>query len=457
MSGSIIDRRGRRRPRLGVTAVLATAARTTAVLATAARTTAVLATVALAATACSSGGSGDSGGSNGKVTLSFSWWGDDTRAKVTQDALNLFSQQHPNITIKTQYAPFAQYGTKLATQVSGGDAPDLFQVDRSYQAQYSSEGVLADLGRYGSVLTLSGLDPNFVASGKYDGKQLAVPFGQTTQVIVVDTTKLQQLRVPAPQPGWTWPDLQAWAQQVHDKSGGKVAGLADPGGTWAAFESWQYQHGKKLYQDGKVAFTRADLESFWNFTQGLAKSGAATKATVTATIDGVPADEPVAKGAAVAEWDYDSVFASYVGATKDQLEILALPGVDGQTGMYPKPSMLLAVSSRSKHPTEAAELLSFLVNDAGAANALGNGRGLFPNTQVRASLAGTATGATKQVYDLEASVESSLIPTPQAPPKGDSDLLAAMTRIYQGVTAGQQSVSAGAAAFMQQAASSITS
>jgi multiple sugar transport system substrate-binding protein len=415
---------------------------------------AVFVAASLVAAGCSSG---DSTSSNGKVTLNFSWWGDDTRAKVTQDAINLFTKAHPNITVKTQYAPFGPYGTKLATQVSGGNAPDLFQIDRSYQSQYSAEGVLADLGKYGSALKLDGIDPNFLASGKYDGKQMAVPFGQTTQVIVVDTTKLQQLGVPAPQPTWTWQDLQSWGEQVHSKSGGKVFGLADPGGTWGAFESWQYQHGKQLYANGKVAFTQADLESFWNFTQGMAKSGAATPATVTATIDGVPADEPVAKGTAVAEWDYDSVFASYTGATKDQLQILPLPNVDGKTGMYAKPSMLLAVASRSKHPQEAAELMSFLVNDSQAANVLGTGRGLFPNTQVRSTLASSATGPTKQVYDLEASVQSSFIPTPPAPPKGDSDLLAAMTRIYQGVTAGQQSVAAGAKAFMQQAQSSIVS
>jgi multiple sugar transport system substrate-binding protein len=414
----------------------------------------VVTVATLAAAACSSNGSTSS---NGKVTLNFAWWGDDTRAKVTQAAIDLFEKQHTNITVKTQFAPFAPYGAKLATEVSGGNAPDLFQVDRSYQAQYASEGVLADLGKYSNVLNLSGLDAKFLSSGKFNNQQIAVPFGQTTQVIVVDTTKLTQLGVPAPQPNWTWADLQTWAQQIHDKSGGKLAGIADPGGTWGAFESWQLQNGKQLYNNGKVAFTQSDLEAFWNFTQGMAKSGAATKATVTATIDGVPADEPVAKGAAVAEWDYDSVFASYVGATKDSLQIVPLPNVNGQTGMYPRPSMLLSVYARSKHPTEAAELLSFLVNNQQAAQALGTGRGLFPNLQVRTALAAQSTGATKQVYDLESSVQNNLIATPPAPPKGDSDLLTAMTRIYQAVTAGQQSVSQGAAAFMQQAATSIQS
>src|SRR5262249_9368857 len=79
--------------------------------------------VALAAGCGSSGGSA----SGGPVTLSFAWWGDASRAKATQAAVDLFQRKHPTIKVTTQYAPFGDYFTKLATQVAGGNAPDLFQ------------------------------------------------------------------------------------------------------------------------------------------------------------------------------------------------------------------------------------------------------------------------------------------------------------------------------------------
>jgi multiple sugar transport system substrate-binding protein len=411
--------------------------------------------VMLVATAC--GGSSGGTSSNGKVTLSFAWWGDATRAKVTQAAINLFEQKHPNIKVTTEYAPFGSYSSKITTQVSGGNAPDLMSIDRGFQSEFAGRGVLADLSNQSSVLNVSGLEPNFAASGKASGKLVAVPFGQTTQTLVVDMTKLTSLGLKPPKSGGTWDDLKVWAQQVHDKSGGKVAGIADPGSTWAAFEAWQSQHGKALYtSSGKIAFTASDLKDFWNFTSDLRKSGAATPADVTATITGTPADEPLAKGLAAAEWDYDSVFGSYVKATTDQLALVPLPTFSGKTGMYAKPSMLLSVSSKSTHQKEAAQLLNFLVNDPAAANALGTGRGLFPNLSVRESLAKTAAGATKQVYDYEASQQSTFRQTPPAPPKGDGQLLTLMQRVYQAITFGQQSVSDGAASFMSQAQSVIT-
>jgi multiple sugar transport system substrate-binding protein len=409
--------------------------------------TAVVASLSLAACGSGSGSSGD-----GKTTISFSWWGDATRAKVTEDAITAFEKVHPDITVRTQYAAFGPYNQKLATQIAGGGAPDLMQIDWGNQSQYAQSNTLMDLSSGPSSVDISGLDPTFTGSGKENGKQVAVPFGQTAQSIVVDVTKLAALGIAVPKPGWTWDDVAAFGTQVHDKSQGKVAGITDPGTTWAAFQSWLAQRGKNLYTaDGKLAFTKTDLEGFWTYCDGLRKSGAATPGNVTATLTNGPAEDPLAKGTAAAEWDYDSIYASHSAATKDKLTLLPLPAYNGKTGMYAKPSMLLSVYSRSKHPKEAAELLSFLVNDPKAAAALGTSRGLFPNLAVRKTQSASASGTTKEVSDFEAASVPLLVATPAAPPKGDGELITLMQRIYGAVSFGQQSPSAAAGDFMSQA------
>lgn len=409
--------------------------------------TAVAASLSLTACGGDSGGSGD-----GTVELGFSWWGDASRAKSTQAAIKLFEKANPTIKVSTQYAEFGPYNQKLATQIAGGGAPDLMQIDWGNQSQYARSNTLLDLASGPGKVDFSGLDPKFAGSGKDGDKQVAVPFGQTTQSFVVNETQLKSLGVDVPEPGWTWDDLAAFGKAVHDRSKGKLAGITDPGTTWAAFQSWLAQRGKDLYTgDGKLGFTRGDLEGFWNFCTTLRKSGAATPANVTATLTNGPAEDPLAKGTATAEWDYDSIFASHAAANKDKLVLVPLPTVAGKTGMYAKPSMLLSVYAGSKHPEEAAKLLSFLINDPKAADALGTSRGLFPNLTVRKDQTARATGNDKVVSDYEAANEAQLGPTPAAPPKGDGQLITLMQRIYGAVSFGQQSVSAGAEDFMAQA------
>lgn len=407
------------------------------------------------AAAKGSGTSGSGGGSD-TGTITFSWWGDASRAAGTQAAVKLFEQKHPGVTVKTWYSPFGDYAKKVATLTAGGNMPDLSTVDVGSLNEYAQRGLLTDLAKYTpSSLKLNGIDPKLLVAGKTNGKQFAVPMAQNTEAIVVDVTRLKALGVAEPKAGWTWDDLKSWAQQITTKSQGKYYGFVDPGTLWPAFKSWMIQHGKQTYKDGQINFTAADLESFWNMTADLRTSKAATDAQLTATVDGLPADEPLLKGKAVAEWDYDSLFTMYAAGTQDQLELVPLPTVDGNAGMFGQPSMYLAVSAKSSHQKQAAELLDFLVNDPDAAKALGNSRGLFPNLDVRKTMAAAATGPIKTIYDYESSVQNILGAAPAAPPKGDNQLLTMMQRVYQQIAFGQLSVNAAADQFVSQAKQTI--
>jgi multiple sugar transport system substrate-binding protein len=212
------------------------------------------------------------------------------------------------------------------------------------------------------------------------------------------------------------------------------------------------QHGKHLYDDkGKLGYAAQDVAGFWNFCTDLRKSGAATTAELTATISGTPADEPLPKGKAAAEWDYDSLYTLYAAATKDKLVLYPLPQVNGNTGMLPKPAQMLSVFSRSKHAKEAIQLMNFLLNDPDAAKALGGSRGLQPNLDIRASMASSATDqAVKDIYAFEADNKSRLNPPSVTPPKGDSQVLTLMQRTYQDVAFGRTGVSEAANSFYSQ-------
>ena len=64
-----------------------------------------------------------------QVTLRFSWWGSDVRHKATLEAIDLYMKQNPNVKIEAEYGGVDGYQDKLSTQLGGGTAPDLIQVD----------------------------------------------------------------------------------------------------------------------------------------------------------------------------------------------------------------------------------------------------------------------------------------------------------------------------------------
>lgn len=59
----------------------------------------------------SSSGSGDSGKSGGKVTLTYAIW-DVNQAPAMKDIAKKFLEKNPNIQVKVEVTPWEQYWTK---------------------------------------------------------------------------------------------------------------------------------------------------------------------------------------------------------------------------------------------------------------------------------------------------------------------------------------------------------
>jgi multiple sugar transport system substrate-binding protein len=90
---------------------------------------AAAAVLSLALTGC---GGAPQASSDGPVTLRFSWWGSDTRHKMTEKLIAAFEAENPNINVEGEYGDWSGYWDKLATQVASQDAPDIIQMDAAY-------------------------------------------------------------------------------------------------------------------------------------------------------------------------------------------------------------------------------------------------------------------------------------------------------------------------------------
>src|SRR5690349_2372907 len=166
--------------------------------------------VALGTAAC--GGSG----SDKKVELSIFWWGAQARADLTDKALALYTQKHPNVTFKKTWQANQGYYDKLATLTAGGNAPDIFQIDDNAISEYAERGVTLDLTPYstGGKLDVSKFSKGLKEYGEVDGKLVGVAMGENTQGLVYDKTLPDKYKLPSPATGMSWADFITWAANV---------------------------------------------------------------------------------------------------------------------------------------------------------------------------------------------------------------------------------------------------
>jgi multiple sugar transport system substrate-binding protein len=129
----------------------------------------------------------------------------------------------------------------------------------------------------------------------------------------------------------------------------------------------------------------------------------------------------VARKKAVADFAHSNQLAAYAAVLKDELALHMYP-TGAQPGQYLKPSMLFSVSTRSKHPKEAATLVDALLTDTGVAAILGSERGIPPSTSVRAALKPKATPIEQQTYEYIDQVSSKVGQLPVASPLGAGEV-----------------------------------
>ncbi|MEU0074935.1 ABC transporter substrate-binding protein [Streptomyces sp. NPDC006332] len=391
------------------------------------------AALALCAVLAGCGGSGESVG-GGKVALRYTWWGNPDRAERTQQAVALFEKRHPNVRVQTSFSGYDAYKQKLAVQATGGDAPDVMQLDYRQIDQYASGGVLLDLAKQKSVLHTSEIDPGLLATGRVDGTQYAVPQGRGTETVVYDVRAWKKAGVPLPRQGWTWDD---WAQAVRAlaKRTGKP-GATDPGQSEDAFEVWLRGRGKALYtKDGRLGFTADDLAKWWTFADRLRREGAVSPAEQTTQLDGSVENTPLGRGTAIADTNWDAPSSGYLALVPTGIALAPMPaGENGTPGQYFKPSMFLGVSADTGHPKESAQLVDFLLNDPDAAKILGATRGIPVNETIRDKTASQLKDFDKTVADFQSSLEGTLKDPPQAPPSGDNALQTTFQRDYDQVS-----------------------
>ena len=370
------------------------------------------------------------------VTLRMTWWGGETRHERTQEAIDLFEDAHPNITVEAEFADFSGYWERLATTTAGGNTPDVIQMDELYLASYAGRGVLAPLDEYD--IDTSALDPAILGMGVFDEELYAIPISTSATAFLVNPAVIESAGVPLPDTStWTWDEFGQWAQAISDATPEATYGTS----ILNALVSLQLvarQQGDSLFSDGGIAIKPETLANYFQLALDWTKNGAAPPASVTAETAKLPLEQqPFTAGEAAAWSNSATLISAYQNAMGEgtELEIVPFPTFEDTDGKwdYFKAGMYWSMSAGSEHPAEAALLIDFLVNDPQVAEIIGTERGLPASDKALAAIADSLTPGEQKAVEYSQSRMRELGEAPAIAPNGAANVSDVLWRYTQEV------------------------
>lgn len=408
----------------------------------------LVALACLLAAACAPG-SGNQGSEDGAVTLRVSTWGNDSRLRLTQEAVDAFKAANPGIEVVVENSEWTAYWDKLATSTAANDSPDVIQMDEAYIAAYGSRTALTDLGALKDELDLSAMDPKVLETGTVDGTQVGAPIGVANFSIAVNPTVLEKAGVAMPDDKtWTWDDLAATSAKVTEKLGDDgVYGIDGFGVGAAELGIWARQKGEEVWPTDGAEASQATVQSYFEYANKLISTEAAPPASLqvensTAALDA----SSFATNKAAFHLLFHTQISAFAAASGNELKLLRMPAqASGESPeMVNKASMYWSIASRSEHPAESAKLVDFLLTDPAATKVLTTERGIPAIPAVQKEIAPLLDPQAKIALDFSQAVTPELVAPPQVTPANASGFGTEFTATATEVIFGRTSPAEGA-------------
>jgi len=183
-------------------------------------------------------------------TLQMLWWSDGTEGDVMQDLLDDYEAE-TGVVIELVPVAYNDYEARLATMISGGEAPALARVTEGHLNNFK-ENILA----LDDVYDTSGFTNLFFNS---DDEVISLPMDITANGLFVNLDLLDEYNVDYPALGeevWTWAEFEAEMNKLAGQSNVASPGIFDH----QAHRSMPlfYQNGVKIWD---TPYTDSNLTS----------------------------------------------------------------------------------------------------------------------------------------------------------------------------------------------------
>ncbi|MBR2288297.1 MAG: extracellular solute-binding protein [Clostridia bacterium] len=319
-----------------------------------------------------------------KTQLTILWWGSQTRHDLTVAMIEKFEEKYPDIDLIVDYSDWGGYWTKLAAQVAGGQAPDIFQMDYAYLAQYATNNVLAPLDTYmaDGTLDVTNVSENIIKTGQVNGVTYAISTGTNAPVMLYRKDIIEELglEIPMTPTASEYADL---SRKIAEATGLRSTYITDCSADILRFRLRNY--GLNLYNEEATQLGFDDpkyIVDMWQDALDAQHEGWGMipgEETAATAFDSMVNDS-------WSRYQNSNELAAYRDSTGLDISMVQIPNLDDATASatYLKPSMFWCIAQQSEKKEAAVKFLNFFTNDPECFDIIGVERAIPISSEMRA-------------------------------------------------------------------------
>ena len=211
-----------------------------------------------------------------KGEITFAWFGGQSRVQKTDKILKLYQAQYPGVSVVEQNSDWDAYWNKLTIQASAGNIPCTVMMQNRWLATFADPKILRpldDLVASGAIDVRGIAKSTLDSSRGPDGKLYQVPSSVFFNGVMYNRTWLQKAGLKEPEPSWNWDDMAQLLKNIKPHIPAGAAAAHNMAMEPDMFVSWVQSHGDKVFNKGKVAFSKKTLMDWFNYWENLRKAG----------------------------------------------------------------------------------------------------------------------------------------------------------------------------------------
>lgn len=324
-----------------------------------------------------------------KISFRVSWWGAESRHKATLAAMERYMELHPEIQLVGEYSDWGGHYDKLVTQIAGGTAPDIMQInDRWYFDFTKKQNVVVDMNTLGDHLDLELFDQSFLEDYcSYDGVLLGLPLGVTGVGILYNKDFFAEHNIPE-DTVWTWDNLLEIGQRVHAENPDHYLYVCEPPEMWSLQKVYVKQRigGQLIEEDGTLNVTPELFAEAFAYGKQMLDLGVTEPFETAILYTDVSNENPKWIGGELGmQLKYITHFKRYQDGLDINYGVSNSPVFDGMldSGVTVSTGNLFGINNKCANVEEAAKFINWFVTDEEAIKLLGEERSSQPTEKGR--------------------------------------------------------------------------